>query len=164
MKGSLMQNPCIVCGTDCPAEHRKPTCLNCYAEIMGGKSLTPKKEEPKHYKSISVVGHCIILAQIVGSDPLYGDVPVFFAAYMITKDGKPGCSLAETFSVQRISNNRFSHDELIGFCQGYTQSARERRGFGPQVWVHHQTIQTENIEEIKAEERKRIRSYPHCTD
>jgi hypothetical protein len=118
---------------------------------------------PKHYKLVGIHGHCAVLAQILGTDPTGEDIPTFFAAFMITKDGKNAVSFAECSCMVRITRNCKYDDSLIGFCKGYSQATQERRGgVSPQDWFHQQTIEAVNVEELRwdSQELRRLRAYP----
>lgn len=118
--------------------------------------------QPKHYKLVGINGHCAILAQIIGTEPTGEDVPTFFAACMLTKDGKLAVSFVECDCMVRISKDCKFDDSLIGFCMGYSQAAQERRGMSPQDWTHKQTIYAANVEELhwSSDELKRLKAWP----
>jgi len=115
----------------------------------------------KPYQQVGIVGHCLILAQSVGTDHDGQEIPSFFAAYML-KDGKPGCCLAEATDIQRVSNNRNAYTDLIGFCQGFNEAAQMWRGVRPEDWKHRGTIDPKDVEELhwSSKELKRLRAWP----
>lgn len=115
---------------------------------------------PRLFKYVATVGHCVILAQIIGTEHDGTEVPSFFAAYMITKDGKPSCSTAEAAFYQRIIKNRNTVAELVPFCQGYSLAAQERRSQA--VWYFQGgSIEPDHIETPPQAEIDRLRAWPN---
>ena len=115
---------------------------------------------PKPFIQVALVDHCVILAQIIGELVDGTEVPSFFAAFMITKEGRPGCSLAETSDLQRISKNHSSWDSLIGFCRGYSAAIQEgKRSVMPHQWRFKGTIDPKDVEEPSREKRDALRNW-----
>jgi hypothetical protein len=118
----------------------------------------------KNYKLVGIVGHCLILAQILGEDPNTGEeLPSFFAAYMLTEKGKPACSLAEAAAIQRVSRYKNSYSELIEFCNGFNAAAQMWRGVRPEDWKYKGTIDPKDVQEYQWNhpELKRLRAWPN---
>lgn len=122
---------------------------------------------PNHlpYRCVGNVGHCLILAQILGTEPTGEEIPSFFAAYML-KDGKPACCLAEATDIQRISSNRNAYADLVGYCHGFSKAAVMWRGIGPNDWPYKGTIDPKQIWDLKFQdpEMKRLRAWPNRPD
>lgn len=114
------------------------------------------------FKQVGIVGHCLILSQAIGDDPITGEeIPSFFAAFMLTKDGKPGCSLAEAADVVRISRNRNTCADLIGFCQGYSAAIQHHGRSGLATgWEFKGPIDPATITVPTVQERDRLRAWP----
>lgn len=115
-----------------------------------------------HYKQVGSLGHCLILAQILGTDPTTNeDIPSFFATLMIDKSGKLATTLEKSQDLQRISLNRNSFGDLLEYCQGYNTAASERRGgMMPSDWKHQQTIDPATVEQVRGDELCRLRAWP----
>lgn len=114
------------------------------------------------YRYVGNVGHCLILAQILGTEQTGEEIPSFFAAYML-KDGKPATSLAEATDIQRVSRNRNTYTDLIGFCQGFSAAAQMWRGVRPDDWPYPGTIDPKQVWDLKHNdpEMKRLRAWPN---
>ncbi len=113
------------------------------------------------FKQVAIVGHCLILAHTIGNDPYTGaEIPGFFAVFMITKNGKPGCCLAETSDLVRITHNKSTCADLIGFCQGYSAACQDgRRTTMPHEWRFRETIDPSTVTVPTADERDRLRAW-----
>lgn len=113
----------------------------------------------KSYFQVGIIGHCIILAQELGKDQ-EGSLFSFFAAFMITRQGKPACSLAESFALARITNGRNKYSDLIGFCQGFSEASQTFRGCSGRDWKYQETINASDVYEPTQDELRVLRAYP----
>lgn len=105
---------------------------------------------------VSTIGHCLILAQEIGETNTGEPIFSFFGAFMITQDGKPACSFGEAQDMVRITKSRNTHDELIGFCQGYSSAASERFGVAQGNWRFPGNFGRDQVKEISLEEKNKI--------
>jgi hypothetical protein len=113
----------------------------------------------KPFKLVGIVGFTAILAQIMGEEPDGTEIPSFFAALMITKDGKKAIGLGEAVALQRITNNRGAFPDLVQFCYGYCAALREgTRTVMPDQWRFQGTILPKDIEVLAQDERDRLRA------
>lgn len=113
----------------------------------------------KSYFQVGIIGHCIILAQELGQDQ-EGLFYSFFAAFMITRDAKPACSLSESLTLVRITSGRNKYSDLIGFCQGFSEASQTFRGTDGKSWKYQQTINASDVYEPTQDELKALRAYP----
>lgn len=121
----------------------------------------------KPFIFVGLVGHCVILAEIQGIDDFSNEeIPSFFAAFMQTKDGKPGCCLGETATLHRITHNRNVFSDVVPFCQGYNLAVQERRNClipGESLaWAFKREFSPDKVEIVSNERMAILRAWP-CT-
>lgn len=98
------------------------------------------------YFYVKTVGSCVILAEVFPD--FYSDEPIiqFFAAQMLSREGKLAYSLAEAKCACRITSNRGNFLDLVNFFRGYDACAHTgKHVVMPEDWKFKQVIDAAQV-------------------